>query len=87
MTIHHVHSHQGIVVAQTPEVLVEAPQEVAVAEATQEEIAVRAYDIYLTSGRVQGQCKKNWEEAQQSLHDHCCCQTQARGAEAAMPQA
>ena len=84
MSMHHV--HQGL--AEAPALPESVPQEAApgAVEATQEEIAGRAYDIYLSSGRVQGQCRKNWEEARQSLQDHRCSQTQARGAEAAVPQ-
>lgn len=37
--------------------------------ASHEDIAKRAYDIYLKTGRVQGQCKQNWEQAEHSLHD------------------
>lgn len=36
---------------------------------THEVIARRAYDIYLQTGRKQGQCKQNWQQAEQSLHD------------------
>jgi len=36
---------------------------------THEDIANRAYDIYLKNGRKQGQCKQNWQQAEQSLRD------------------
>lgn len=34
---------------------------------TQDEIAVRAYDIYVKNGRKEGQCKQNWERAEHEL--------------------
>jgi len=34
-----------------------------------DEIAQRAFDIYVKNGRQQGQCKQNWQQAEQSLHD------------------
>ena len=36
---------------------------------THHDIAERAYDIYVKNGRKQGQCKQNWQQAEQSLHD------------------
>ena len=36
---------------------------------THDDIAQRAYDIYVKAGRKQGQCKQNWQQAEQSLHD------------------
>ena len=36
---------------------------------THEVIARRAYDIYLKTGRKQGQCKQNWQQAEQALSD------------------
>ena len=38
-----------------------------IAMATHDEIALRAYDIYVKSGRKQGQCTKNWHEAEHEL--------------------
>jgi hypothetical protein len=34
---------------------------------THDDIAKRAYDIYVKSGRRQGQCKQNWQEAEHDL--------------------
>lgn len=42
-------------------------------EPTHATIATRAYDIYQKSGRKQGQCKQNWQQAEKSLHDQCQC--------------
>ena len=36
---------------------------------THDDIARRAYDIYVKTGWKQGQCKQNWQQAEQSLHD------------------
>lgn len=36
---------------------------------THDDIARRAYDIYVKAGRKQGQCKQNWQQAEQSLHE------------------
>jgi hypothetical protein len=38
-----------------------------IAMPTHEQIAARAYDIYLKSGSVNGQCKKNWLQAEHEL--------------------
>ena len=40
-----------------------------------EDIARRAYDIYVKKGRPQGQCRQNWREAEQELNmgDHASC--------------
>jgi hypothetical protein len=34
---------------------------------THDDIARRAYDIYVKSGRKQGQCKQNWQQAEHDL--------------------
>ena len=34
---------------------------------THDEIARRAYDIYVKSGRREGQCNKNWHQAEHDL--------------------
>ena len=34
---------------------------------THEEIAHRAYDIYVTSGRKPGHCIQNWQQAESEL--------------------
>ena len=31
------------------------------------DIARRAYDIYLKTGRQEGQCQRNWQEAEQAI--------------------
>src|ERR1035437_6785642 len=36
---------------------------------THDEIAARAYEIYTKTGRIQGQCKQNWQEAEQSRRE------------------
>ena len=36
---------------------------------THAEIATRAYEIYLKSGRQPGHCTQNWAKAEQSLRD------------------
>jgi hypothetical protein len=33
-----------------------------------DDIARRAYEIYVKRGRQQGQCKQNWRQAEQDLH-------------------
>jgi hypothetical protein len=44
-------------------------------------IAKRAYEIYVESGRLQGQCEQNWQQAQQDLQSHAEAsgQSQPRG--------
>ena len=34
---------------------------------THDEIAKRAYDIYVKKGRRQGQCERNWQQAENDL--------------------
>jgi len=34
---------------------------------THDDIAKRAYDIYVKNGRKQGQCKQNWQQAEHEL--------------------
>ena len=36
---------------------------------THDDIANRAYAIYVKTGRKQGRCKQNWQQAEQSLRD------------------
>ena len=38
-------------------------------EPTHDEIAKCAYEIYVKSGRTQGQCARNWDHAEQSLRE------------------
>lgn len=37
---------------------------------THDQIAKCAYEIYVKTGRKQGQCTQNWQQAEQSLRDH-----------------
>jgi len=37
-------------------------------EFTHDQIAERAYDIYVQNGRHEGQCQENWEQAENDLH-------------------
>jgi hypothetical protein len=58
-------TYQAVATSERPCVVhVNAPD---VAEPTHEAIARRAYDIYVKTGRKQGQCKQNWQQAEQSL--------------------
>ena len=34
---------------------------------THDDIAKRAYDIYIKNGRRQGQCQQNWQQAEHDL--------------------
>ncbi len=36
----------------------------------QEDIARRAYEIYVKTGCRQGQCERNWLEAEQEMKNH-----------------
>jgi hypothetical protein len=36
---------------------------------THDEIATRAYDIYVKKGRRQGQCERNWQQAETDLRN------------------
>jgi len=36
---------------------------------THDAIAGRAYDLYVKGGSKQGQCKQNWQQAEQSFAD------------------
>jgi hypothetical protein len=51
---------------------VPSPKPEAAAEPSHGDIAERAYDIYVTKGRRQGECVRNWLQAEQDLR------TQAR---------
>ena len=35
---------------------------------THGQVAERAYDIYVQNGRQEGQCRQNWEQAENDLH-------------------
>ena len=59
---------------QIPSQCTTHPTGSTVTEPTHATIATRAYDIYLKSGRKQGQCKQNWQQAEKSLHDQCQCE-------------
>jgi len=48
---------------------------------THAEIAVRAYDIYLKTGRRHGQCTRNWFLAERSLREQATRSAAHRGAE------
>ena len=39
---------------------------------THAEIARRAYEIYIKTGRIQGQCKQNWQHAEHDLRTGTC---------------
>jgi hypothetical protein len=43
------------------------PGSIAMAAPTHDDIAHRAYDIYVQDGRKQGQCKQNWRQAEHEL--------------------
>ena len=43
------------------------PKSVPTAKPTLEEIAKRAYEIYIEKGCQQGQCEQNWKQAEQEL--------------------
>jgi hypothetical protein len=47
------------------------------------DIARRAYDIYLKTGCQQGQCQRNWQQAERDLQNEgrATCATQACGCE------
>jgi hypothetical protein len=36
---------------------------------TYDDIAKRAFDIYVSTGRRQGHCKQNWQQAEQELRN------------------
>jgi hypothetical protein len=38
-----------------------------IAVPTHDDIAMRAYDIYVKSGRKDGHCKQNWQQAEHDL--------------------
>ena len=71
--------HAHLTHSQTPrDVAVEPthndmhPGRGVIAMPTHDDIANRAYDIYLKSGRKQGQCEQNWHQAELELRtdDH-----------------
>jgi hypothetical protein len=39
-----------------------------IAMPTHDEIARRAYDLYVRNGRTMGHCEQNWLQAEQELH-------------------
>jgi hypothetical protein len=43
------------------------PKQVPTAKPTLEDIAKRAYEIYVEKGCQQGQCEENWKQAEQEL--------------------
>ena len=43
------------------------PKSAQTTKPTTEEIAKRAYEIYLEKGCQQGQCEENWKQAEQEL--------------------
>ena len=45
---------------------------------THAEIAKRAYEIYLKKGKHQGQCERNWLQAEQELRDHATAACHSR---------
>jgi len=56
-----------------------------VAAPTHDDIAKRAYDIYLKTGRKQGQCKQNWQQAEHSLSEQAAHPPQPRDTGAFTP--
>ena len=50
---------------------------------THDEIAERAYDLYVQAGREAGHCRRNWYAAEQSLRDQAPGTQVERPAEAA----
>jgi hypothetical protein len=44
-----------------------ASQDRAATKPTHDAVALRAYDIYVKTGRKQGQCKQNWQQAETEL--------------------
>lgn len=67
----------NVVVAQQPKATqvpvpqqahdISRPKSVSTAKPTLEDIAKRAYEIYLEKGCQQGQCEENWKQAEQEL--------------------
>lgn len=57
------------------------PGSAATAKPTHAEIASRAYEIYLKKGKHQGQCERNWLQAELELRDHgmAACQAKSSG--------
>ena len=53
---------------------------------THEDIAKRAYGIYLKTGRKQGQCKQNWQQAEQSFSGQPARLPEPRNPDAFTPQ-
>jgi hypothetical protein len=49
----------------TPPAPIETPESPKLAH---EDIARRAYDIYVKKGRQPGQCRQNWRQAERELH-------------------
>ena len=45
---------------------------------THDEIAKRAYEIYLKKGRQQGQCERNWLQAEQELRKQGMAASQSK---------
>lgn len=45
------------------------PAKVVIRKATDEEIARRAYEIYVMKGRPPGQCMQNWLQAEKELRN------------------
>jgi hypothetical protein len=84
------HTHKPMTQSQRPPV-VTAPElpiaphpGPAVAEPTHDDIARRAYDIYVKTGCTEGQCTQNWQAAEQALreqartaHRHQECNSEA----------
>jgi len=76
MTTHHHHHNasQASTPVQTPQA--DCCGHTQCGKPTHDQIASRAYDIYVKTGRKQGHCTQNWQQAEQSLHD----QSQAKSA-------
>lgn len=56
---------------------------------THDDIAQRAYDLYLQSGCVHGRCDENWRRAQHDLHEQgtVACQAEHRRNDTFAPDA
>ncbi len=65
MTTHHSRHKQPGVSKATGAQNISQPS----GEPTQEQIAFRAYEIYVKSGCALGHCTENWQEAERSFHD------------------
>jgi Protein of unknown function (DUF2934) len=63
MSRHHLHTQTAVATPESKTVRHPA----AIKIPTHDEIAHRAYDIYVKIGYKQGQCNQNWQQAEKSL--------------------